>query len=125
MSDFLIGISMIYGATTKATDFTAESLNSWKVRSVKTLLFFIPRANPDVEHQLPLVKEWVLELSDDGWPQREVGLDQTGKPLFAIPDARNTGFWTDMAYQQFHVDELRQISVEEFEGLWLHGSRTT
>ena len=114
---------MIYGATTKATDFTDESLNSWKARLVKTLLFFVPRANPDVERLFPLVKEWALELSDEGWPQREVGLDQTGKPLFAIPDARNTGFWTDMARQQFHSGELRQIPADEFERLWSHASK--
>lgn len=116
---------MIYGATTKATDYTYESLNSWKTRLVKTLLFFVPRANPDVECLFPLVKEWALELSDDGWPQREVGLDQMGKPLFAIPDDRNTGFWTDMAHQQFRGGELRPISAEEFERLWSHASKNT
>ena len=114
---------MIYGATTKATDFTDETLHNWRVRWVKALLFFVPRANPDVERFYPLVKEWALELSDDGWPQREVGLDQAGKPLFATPDERNTGFWTDMAYQQFQRNELRQISAEEFERLCSHVSQ--
>lgn len=109
---------MIYGATTKATDFTDKMLNSWKARFMKTLLFFVPRANPDIERLYPLVKEWALELSDDGWPQKEVGLDSTGKPLFATPDSRNTGFWTDMAHQKFYGSELRQISAEEFERLW-------
>ena len=116
---------MFYGATTNATDFTDNALNSWKVRLVKTLLFFVPRANPDVERLYPLVKEWVLELSDDGWPQREVGLDQTGKPLFATPDGNNTGYWTDMAHQQFQHEELRQVSAEEFERFWSHVSKST
>lgn len=115
-----LGISMIYGVTTKGTSFTEGSLNNWRARLVKAVLFFVPRANPDVERFYPLVKEWALELSDDGWPQREVGLDKTGRPLFATPYGRNLGFWIDMARQQFQRGELRQISAEEFEQLWLH-----
>jgi hypothetical protein len=114
---------MFYGVTTKATNFTDELLNNWRVRFLKVLLFFVPRANPDVERYYPLVKEWALELSDDGWPQREVGLDKAGAPIFATPDDRNTGFWTDMARTQFLRDELRLISAEEFERLWSNASQ--
>ena len=76
---------MIYGVTTLATDFSDQLLNNWWVRFIKTLLFFVPRSNPDVERLYPQVESWALELSDDGWPQREVGLDKAGKPLFATP----------------------------------------
>lgn len=115
---------MIYGVTTLATDFTDQPLNNWLVRLIKALLFFVPRANPDVERLYPQVKSWALEISDDGWPQREVGLDKAGKPLFATPNDKNTGFWTDMAHQQFQQSELRQISTEEFERLWSHGTKS-
>jgi hypothetical protein len=110
---------MFYGITTKATNFTHERLNDWRVRLLKAVLFFIPRANPDIESLYPLVKEWALELSEEGWPQREVGLDGIGEPLFGTPNNRNTGFWTDMAYKQFQRSELRAITEMEFEKLWL------
>src|SRR5690606_40702006 len=103
---------MHYGATTLGTGFTDEMLNSWKVRIVKTLLFFMPRANPDVEKLYPLVKEWALELSDEGWPKREVGLDAERKPLFRTPNNRNTGFWIDMSETQFKRSDLRERSEE-------------
>ena len=110
--------NMRYGITTEATDFSAEDLNDWRVRLLKAVLFFIPRANPDIERLYPQVKQWVLELSDDGWPQREIALAESGNVLFRTPNHRNTGFWTDMAHKQFKQEELRAISAEEFQSLW-------
>jgi hypothetical protein len=107
-----------YGITTLATDFTVAELRHWKVRLVKALLFFVPRANPDIEILYPHVKRWALELSEDGWPQREVGLDDCGTTLFRTPNDRNTGFWTDMARRRFERTELQEISATEFERLW-------
>ena len=109
---------MIYGLTTKATDWTERSVNDWRMRLARILLFFIPRANPDIEPLLPRVKTWALELTEEGWPEREVGLDSNGNALFAIPDDRNTGFWTDMAYDQFNPAELSPLTAEDFETLW-------
>ena len=109
---------MQYGTTELATDFTEDLMRDWKVRLVKSLLFFIPRANPDVEEFYPLVRKWALELSDDGWPQREVALNADGVPIFRTPEGRNTGFWTDMAAKRFEGSELREISRGEFEQLW-------
>lgn len=109
---------MYYGITTEATDFTEAMMRDWRVRLVKALLFFIPRANPDNEAFYPQVKAWALELDEEGWPLREVGLDSMGNPLFGSPDARNTGFWPDMAIQQFRKDELQPISEAEFNALW-------
>ena len=115
---------MFYGTTTNATNLTGEIPSDWRVRLVTALLFFVPRANPDAEKLYPLVKEWALELSDDGWPQREVGLNDAGVPLLVLPNDRNTGFWTDMARQQFRQEELRPISAEEFERLWSNGMQS-
>ena len=110
---------MLYGITTEATDFTDKSISNWRIRLLRLLLFFVPRANPDNEKLYPLVKFWAIEFDEKGWPQREVGLDSSGAPLFGAPDARNTGFWPDMASKQFSVAELQPLSEEAFNALWL------
>ena len=109
---------MRYGYTTEATDFSHKQLNDWRVRLLKAVLFFVPRANPDIEKQYPLVKRWALELSDDGWPEREIGIDEAGKPLFRTPDGRNTGFWPDMASKKFEPSELEPMTENDFQNLW-------
>jgi hypothetical protein len=106
---------MRYGATTKATDLRADD---WGTKAVRILLGFIPRASPDNEHLYPHVKKWPLEIDDKGNPQREIGLGVEGIPLFAAPDIRNYGFWTDSPYV-FTAHELEPISVEEFEFNWM------
>lgn len=111
-------LTLVYGITKLATDFTGQLMSDWRVRMFRTILFFIPRANPDNERLYPQVTAWALELDDDGWPQREVGLDVSGNPLFCAPDARNTGFWPDMAIRQFSVSELEYLSEEKFNELW-------
>ena len=109
---------MHYGITTEGTDFTDKMMSDWRLRVLKAILFFVPRANPDNEPLYPQVKSWALELNDDGWPQREVALDSSGKPLFRAPDHRNTGFWPDMATRRFNPSELQGMSADEFNGLW-------
>jgi hypothetical protein len=105
---------MHYGSTTKATNLKKPSVG---VKLIRFLLWFIPCASPDHEAHYPEVKCWFLETDDEGRPQREIGLDQNGKPLFAAPDSRNTGFWTDSAYP-FQKNELTSISLETFEDAW-------
>lgn len=109
---------MNYGVTKLATDFDELDMSHWKVKLVKALFFFIPKANPDVEKLYPLVKSWALEIDAEGWPQREVGLDIHGTPLFFTPNDKNTGFWTDMAAMQFSQEQLSPVSKNEFEQLW-------
>jgi hypothetical protein len=86
---------MHYGITIEATDFTDQMMSDWRDRLLKIIFFFVPRANPDNELLYPRVRSWALEIDEDGWPQREVGLDSTGKPLFvrqitAIQDSGRT-----------------------------------
>jgi hypothetical protein len=109
---------MYYGTTTLATNFTEKEMRHWKIRLIKALLFFVPRANPDTEKLYPRVRAWALELSDEGWPQREIGIDSEGVPLFGAPDSRNTGFWTDMGAKQFDRGELGELTGSEFKHLW-------
>lgn len=105
---------MLYGSTTLATNFTSDS---WQVRLIRLVLFFIPRANPDNEKLYRLVKKWYLELNESGIPVREIGLDSSGEPLFGAPDARNFGFWTDST-QVFQKDQMCPVRPDEFEALW-------
>ena len=93
-------------------------MNPLPVRLIKALLFFVPRANPDAEPLYPRVKMWALELSDEGTPQREIGLNGNGEPLFCLPNDRNTGFWTDMAKTQFARSEVVPMERADFERLW-------
>ena|SRR4249919_3494615 len=109
---------MHYGITTLATDFTEAEMTHWRVRLLKAILFFIPSANPDNERLYPQVRFWALEMNEEGWPQREVGLDASRKALFCAPKARNFGFWTDGPHPQFAASEIEAISKSAFESLW-------
>jgi hypothetical protein len=106
--------TMIYGSTILATNFGPDS---WQVRLLRVLLFFIPRANPDNEPLYRHVKKWYLELDDSGVPVRELGLDSEGQPLFGAPDDRNSGFWTDST-ERFQQEQFSPIRAEVFERLW-------
>jgi hypothetical protein len=110
---------MIYGSTLLATNFRPDN---WQVRLLRTLLFFIPRANLDHEPLYRQVKKWYLELDDAGVPVREIGLSSDGRPLFGSPDKRNMGFWTD-SDKTFQKDKLGPVSADEFEKLWQEVAR--
>ena len=97
-----------------ATNFGPDP---WQVKLWRRLLFFVPRANPDNERLYRYVAKWYLELDDSGAPVREIGVASDGKPLFAAPDERNFGFWTDSS-EVFEKDKLSLISADDFERLW-------
>lgn len=105
---------MYYGTTTLATRFPPVN---WRGRLVRSLLFFIPLANPDHEPLYPHVSRWLLEVDEDGHPFREIGLDETGKPLFGAPDKRNFGFFTD-SDSKFSKADLQLVECAEFERHW-------
>lgn len=106
---------MRYLRTTLATDWPKNE--PWQVRVAKTLLFFVPEANPDYESVLHLVREWFVEFDDDDRPLREIGLDENGSPVICGPNDRNIGFWLDahISYSEFKGTE---ISAELFEATW-------
>jgi hypothetical protein len=74
---------------------------NWSIRLLQKLLkiileSIIPRANPDYDDQIKKIKYWLLEIeSDTGSPIREVGLDQSLKPILKMPFRDNYGYWTD------------------------------
>ncbi len=110
---------MYYGSTTEATDFAPQDRTTRLVRGV---LCFVPRANPDFEPLLSRVRRWLVEIDESGRAQREVAIGDDGAPLFAAPDERNTGFWTD-SDRAFAESELVPLSALEFEQLWSHSQQ--
>jgi hypothetical protein len=109
---------MIYFSTKEATGWKEKDLKGWRVRLLYILLFFIPRANPDNEALYPKVATWLLEVDEAGIPKREIGLDSEGQPLFAAPDRRNYGLWTDNPDEPVNRSTMRPIDPAYFEGLW-------
>ena len=110
---------MTYGCTTECTDFGPDD---WKTKALKSALFFIPRACPDHEPLYPRVRKWYVEVDESGSAHREVGVDSEGRPLFAAPDNRNSGFWTDSP-KIFVGGELAPVEASEFERLFCEGSK--
>jgi len=91
--------------------------DDWRVRVIRTLLWFIPRSNPDNEPLYPRVARWALEIGDNGRASREIGLDASGIPLFGAPDERNFGFFTD-SDTTFSAADLAPVEQSEFEAWW-------
>jgi hypothetical protein len=97
--------------------------NSRITKFFKTILFFIPTANPDFDHLISNVNEWQLELdTDDPLPLREIGIDLNGKVIIKMPWRNNYGYWTgdnNVELKQFKENfGAIEISKEEFEKNW-------
>jgi hypothetical protein len=103
---------MRYGSTRKAAPLPVAD---WKVKAMRLLLWFIPRGSPDHEPLYPRVRKWIVEVDESGNVAREIALGENDIPLFAAPDARNRGFWSDHV---FSMDELAPIEAGYFEQLW-------
>ena len=88
----------------------------------KILTVIIPKANPDFDHKIGEVKEWILEVDDeDGTPIREIGLDDRGFVTMIMPWKDNYGFWTDSPVEIDRLAKSREMvfsDKEEFERLW-------
>lgn len=102
---------MRYYSTTLGTNWPPPD---WKIRLIYTVFWFIPRANPDFERFLPDIKLWYLEVDDEFYPCREIGMDENGDPVSAGPSGRNWGFWTD-GPEMFDPAEATEISQASFE----------
>jgi hypothetical protein len=108
---------MYYGSTNLATDWKTKDTEGWGVRLLRVLFIFIPRANKDNEKFYPLVKQWWLEVDDQGVPVREIGVDENGEPLFSAPNERNYGLWTD-SNNTFSPEEMDVFEKEKFIAAW-------
>lgn len=89
---------------------------------VRILNKIIPKANPDFENKLQEVKIWLVECdTKTGIPEREIGLDNTGQVIVAMPFKNNYGYWTDnnLKLEDFQSDfETAEIEKEKFFWYW-------
>ncbi len=96
--------------------------SSFKKVLVGILHMFIPKANPDFENKIDVVKYWLIECDEDtGIPEREIGLDSEGRVILKIPYEKNYGYWTDnnlllKDFKEHFV--VSEISKESFEMSW-------
>jgi hypothetical protein len=102
--------------TTKATDWKKPH-PTISERITKLFLSIIPSANPGYDSNLYLVREWLIEIDDDGRPNREIGINRKGEPVIAGPSEENYGFWldTNMSIADFCGEPLSEY---EFEEIW-------
>ncbi len=107
---------MKYLRTHQATSFPEKEDRSTKL--IRLLLFWIPDGIPDYKNKMHLIKEWLLEFNDQGYPNREIGLDAKGKPVVAGPDDRNYGFWMDTNMMVDDFDKDDTIDEEMFSKFW-------
>ena len=110
---------MTHIRTRLATDWPEKE--PFAVKVLHAVLFFIPKANPDYDKRMHLVREWWIEFDEGGLPGREIGLDATGKPVLAGPDDRNYGFWldTNMELKDFTGDHGKdEVDADTFEARW-------
>ena len=99
---------------------TPESIGARIVKVVLTTI--IPTANPDFENKIDKVSTWLIEFEGDSYyPNREVGLDISNKPILIMPWKKNYGYWTDnnLTIEDFRSHfKTKNISKEEFEKYW-------
>jgi hypothetical protein len=68
----------------------------WQFKLLSTILFFIPKANPEYQDLIDDVAEWQLEIDpSDNLPIREIAKDLNDKTIFIMPWRNNYGYWTD------------------------------
>jgi hypothetical protein len=78
----------------------------------------LPAANPDFEHIYERVVAFHVELDSGGSPEREVGLDSSGRVVFIAPWRENLGVILDSYSEPFDSSKFEQIPAEQFEQEW-------
>jgi len=82
----------------------------------------VPIANPDFEKKIDKVVFWLIEFENDSYyPNREIGLNGSGKTIMIMPWEKNYGYWTDnnLVIENFRTNfETININKEEFEEYW-------
>lgn len=96
--------------------------NLLRKKIITTILFFIPKANPDFDNIIDNVCEWQLEINTkDNSPNREIGVDQNGQVIIIMPWNNNYGYWTDsnipLDYFKDHF-KATEITQTQFDNNW-------
>lgn len=106
----------------KDDNIPTRKLSFIKKIFVRILFFFLPKANPDFESKIDLVRTWCLEFNDiESIPIREVGLDSENRVILKMPYKKNYGYWTDnvLKYNDFErLFKIKKISKEFFIERW-------
>ena len=81
-----------------------------------------PIANPDFDKKIDKVATWLIEFENDSfYPNREIGLDSSGKTIMIMPWEKNYGYWTDnnlvIGNFRSHFKTI-DITRDEFEKYW-------
>ena len=88
---------------------------------VKILSTIVPNANPDYGHLIDKVVAWKIEynLIKDA-VTREIGYDQQGNAIVAMPNKNNYGYWTDNQLKLIDYNRFdpQPVSAEHFEKEW-------
>ena len=82
----------------------------------------VPIANPDFDKKIDMVATWLIEFENDSYyPNREIGLDSSGKTIMIMPWEKNYGYWTDnnlvIGNFRSHFETI-DITRQEFEKYW-------
>ena len=85
----------------------------WKNLFIKFLSKIFPVANPDFEEIIDNVKYWMIEFSEAGIPEREIGLNKNQTTILKMPYKNNYGYWTDN--NLVFGDFLKKFSCEEID----------
>ena len=97
-----------------ATDQRVPPRLPWLLRVLQRVL---PAANPDIEPLFFQAELWWIEVDGVGVPQREIGFDIHGEPIFAAPFGRTYGFWTDSPVT-IALAEHDAVDAAAFDATW-------
>ncbi|MDN5210483.1 hypothetical protein QQ020_00440 [Fulvivirgaceae bacterium BMA12] len=87
----------------------------------KLLSNFIPHANHDFDKYIDNVETWLIELNDEGIPEREIGINANGVPVMKMPWNKNCGYWTDnnlVASDFENLFDITETDKGNFENYW-------
>lgn len=106
-----------------------NKIDRLKIKLISTILFLIPKANPDYDGKIDDALEWQLEIEEESkLPIREIGIDRNGKVLMIMPWQRNYGYWTDNSMTlELFISQFKatSISKDESEENWEKIAGTT
>jgi hypothetical protein len=96
-----------------------DSQSGWITDLVTGILSrVLPAANPDFGDIYDRVVAFHVELDSDGSPEREVGLDSSGRVVFIAPWRENLGVILDSYSEPFDSSKFEQIPAEQFDQEW-------
>ncbi len=73
----------------------------------------IPRANPDFENSIEKVDFWKIEFNSiKNYTEKEIGFNNNGELIVAMPMGNNYGYWTD---NNLTLEEIKHLILVRFQ----------